>query len=161
MGGRAVRTGPEFGNIYDHFTVEYEYPNGIRNLAMSSQMLGTTNRVSNRIEGTEGWGTVNRATAKIEGKNPYQYDGEPKSAEEALFAALIKGIREGKPMNDGKMVAEATMTAIMGRTSAYTGRELKWDWIMNASILDLTPPKYEMGPLPVAPVPLPGQTPLI
>jgi len=161
MGGRAVRTGPEFGNIYDHFTVEYEYPNGIRNLAMSSQMLGTTNRVSNRIEGTEGWGTVNRATAKIVGKNAYQYDGEPKSAEEALFAALIKGIREGKPMNDGKIVAEATMTAIMGRTSAYTGRELKWDWIMNASKLDLTPPKYEMGPLPVSPVPLPGQTPLI
>ncbi len=161
MGGRAVRTGPEFGNIYDHFTVEYEYPNGIRNLAMSSQMLGTTNRVSNRIEGTEGWGTVNRATAKIVGKNPYQYDGQPKSAEENLFAALIKGIREGKTMNDGKIVAEATMTAIMGRTSAYTGRELKWDWIMNASKLDLTPPKYEMGPLPVSPVPLPGQTPLV
>jgi predicted dehydrogenase len=161
MGGRAVRTGPEFGNIYDHFTVEYEYPNGIRNLAMSSQMAGTTNRVSNRIEGTEGWGTVNRATAKIEGKHPYQYEGEPKSAEEILFAALIKGIREGKPMNDGKIVAEATMTAIMGRTSAYTGRELKWDWIMNASKLDLTPAKYEMGPLEVAPVPLPGQTPLI
>jgi predicted dehydrogenase len=152
MGGRAVRTGPEFGNIYDHFTVEYQYPEGIRNLAMSSQIAGTTNRVSNRIEGTDGWGTVNRATAKIEGKNPYNYDGEPKSAEEMLFAALIKGIREGNPMNDGKIVAEATMTAIMGRTSAYTGRELKWDWIMNASKLDLTPPKYEMGPLAVSPL---------
>jgi predicted dehydrogenase len=161
MGGRAVRTGPEFGNIYDHFTVEYEYPGGIRNLAMSQQMEGTTNRVSNRIEGTEGWGTVNRATSKIEGKNPYKFDGEPKSAEEVQFAALIKGIREGKQMNDGKIVAEATMTAIMGRTSAYTGRELKWDWIMNASKLDLTPSKYEMGPLEVAPVPLPGKTPLI
>jgi predicted dehydrogenase len=161
MGGRAVRTGPEFGNIYDHFTVEYQYPNGIRNLAMSSQMAGTTNRVSNRIEGTEGWGTVNRATASIEGKNPYKYDGEPKSAEETLFSALIQGIRDGKKMNDGKIVAEATMTAIMGRTSAYTGRELKWDWIMNASKLDLTPPKYEMGPLPVAPISLPGQTPLV
>jgi predicted dehydrogenase len=161
MGGRAVRTGPEFGNIYDHFTVEYEYPGGIRNLAMSSQMAGTTNRVSNRIEGTEGWGSVNRATANIEGKNPYKYDGEPISAEETMFAALIKGIRDGKPMNDGKIVAEATMTAIMGRTSAYTGRELKWDWIMNASKLDLTPKKYEMGPLAVAPVSLPGQTPLV
>jgi predicted dehydrogenase len=161
MGGQAVRKGPEFGNIYDHFTVEYEYPGGIRNLAMSSQMAGTTNRVSNRIEGTDGWGTVNRATARIEGKNPYQYDGEPKSAEETMFAALIKGIRDGKPMNDGKIVAEATMTAIMGRTSAYTGRELKWDWIMNASKLDLSPKKLEMGPLAVAPISLPGQTPLI
>jgi predicted dehydrogenase len=161
MGGRAVRTGPEFGNIYDHFTVEYQYPNGIRNLAMSAQMAGTTNRVYNRIEGTEGWGMVNRATSHIEGHNPYEYDGEPKSAEEALFAALIKGIRDGKPMNDGRIVAEATMTAIMGRTSAYTGRELKWDWVMKASKLDLRPKKYEIGPLPVEPVALPGITQLV
>jgi len=161
MGGRAVRRGPEFGNIYDHFTVEYEYPGGIRNLAMSSQMAGTTNRVSNRIEGTEGWGTVNRATSKIEGKSPYQYDKEPINPEKAMFSTLIKGIREGKPMNDGRIVAEATMTAILGRTSAYTGREIKWDWIMNASKLDLTPDKLEIGPLEVAPVSLPGQTQLI
>jgi len=161
MGGRAVRRGPEFGNIYDHFTVEYEYPGAMRNLAMSAQMAGTTNRVSNRIEGTDGWGTVDRATAKIEGKKPWNFNGEPKNAEEVLFSALIKGIRDGQPMNDGRLVAEATMTAIMGRTSAYTGRELKWDWIMKASKQDLTPEKYEMGPLPVAPVSLPGQTPLI
>ncbi len=161
MGGRAVRTGPEFGNIYDHFTVEYQYPNGIRNLAMSAQMAGTTNRVYNRIEGTKGWGMVNRATSHIEGLNPFKYDGEPKSAEEALFAALIQGIRDGKPMNDGKIVAEATMTAIMGRTSAYTGRELKWDWVMKASKLDLRPKKYEIGPLPVEPVALPGITQLV
>ncbi len=161
MGGRAVRTGPEFGNIYDHFTVEYEYPGGMRNLAMSAQMAGTTNRVSNRIEGSEGWGTVDRATSRIEGKNPWKFDKEPKNAEEVLFSSLIRGIRDSNPMNDGKLVAEATMTAIMGRTSAYTGRELKWDWIMKASKQDLRPAKYEMGPLPVAPVSLPGQTPLV
>jgi len=48
--------------------------------------------------------------------------------EEVMFAALFKAIREGKTINDGKLVAEATMTGIMGRTSAYTGRELKWDY---------------------------------
>jgi predicted dehydrogenase len=161
MGGRAVRTGPEFGNIYDHFTVEYEYEGGMRNLAMSAQMEGTTNRVSNRIQGSKGWGTVDRATARIEGEKPWRFEGEKKNPEEVLFAHLIEGIRRGEYMNDGKIVAEATMTAIMGRTSAYTGRELKWDWIMNASKQDLTPPKYEMGPLPVVPVSLPGQTPLV
>jgi predicted dehydrogenase len=161
MGGRSVRTGPEFGNIYDHFTVEYEYPNGMRNLAMSGQMAGTTNRVSNRIEGTKGWGTVDRGSARIEGEDPWKFEEEQKNPEEVLFADLINSIREGKPINNGKIVAEASMTAIMGRTSAYTGRELKWDWIMNASKLDLTPAKYELGPLPVAPVSLPGQTALI
>jgi hypothetical protein len=53
------------------------------------------------------------------------------------------------------------MTAILGRMSAYTGRALKWDWAMNASKLDLTPPAYELSTLPVAPVPVPGKTPLV
>jgi predicted dehydrogenase len=161
MGGRAVRRGPEFGNIYDHFTVEYEYPNGMRNLAMASQMAGTTNRVYNRIEGTEGWGTVDRATARIEGRRPYKFGGEVKNPEQVLFAALIQGIRGGNVVNEGKIIAEATLTAIMGRISAYTGRAVKWDWVMNASKLDLSPRKYEMGPLAVAPISLPGQTPLV
>jgi hypothetical protein len=53
------------------------------------------------------------------------------------------------------------MTVLMGRMSAYTGRAIQWTWMMNGSKLDLTPPKYEMGPLPVAPVAVPGQTELI
>ena len=53
------------------------------------------------------------------------------------------------------------MTAIMGRMSAYTGRALKWDWVMNASKLDLTPSRYELGDTPVAPVAIPGKTPLV
>jgi hypothetical protein len=58
-------------------------------------------------------------------------------------------------------LAEATMTGIMGRMSAYTGRALKWDWVMKASTLDLGPTRYEMGPLPVEPVAAPGRTPLV
>ena len=50
------------------------------------------------------------------------------------------------------------MTGVLGRTAVYTGRAIQWDWIMNASKLDLRPPKYELGPLPVPPVPLPGRT---
>lgn len=49
----------------------------------------------------------------------------------------------------------------MGRIGAYTGRALKWDWAMNASKLDLTPPQYEMCELPAAEVAVPGKTQLI
>ena len=49
----------------------------------------------------------------------------------------------------------------MGRMSAYTGRALKWDWAMNASKLDLSPPKYEFGNLKMRPVAIPGKTQLI
>jgi len=46
--------------------------------------------------------------------------------------------------------------------SAYTGRALKWDWAMNASKLDFTPPKYDFGvDLPVRPVAVPGETQLV
>jgi len=63
--------------------------------------------------------------------------------------------------NEGNQVAEITMNAIMGRMSAYTGRALMWDWAMKASKLDLSPPKYEFGGLPMRPVAVPGKTRLI
>jgi hypothetical protein len=53
------------------------------------------------------------------------------------------------------------MTAILGRMSAYTGRAMKWDWAIKSSKLDLTPPRYELGDLPVGPVAIPGVTPLV
>ena len=74
---------------------------------------------------------------------------------------LIAAIKSGKPLNEGRQVAESTLTAIMGRMSAYTGRALSWDWVMNASALDLTPPRFEWGALPPLEVAVPGKTALI
>ena len=92
---------------------------------------------------------------------PWEFDGQGSSGDLEMHGALIRAIREKQPINEGVRLAEATMTGIMGRMSAYTGRALKWDWAMNASKLDLRPAKYEMGPLPVEPVAMPGRTPLI
>ena len=158
MGGREVRTGPEYGNVFDHFAVEYEYPDGVRVMSMASQINGTTNRESERIVGTRG---VALGHGVIEGQNPYKYEGESHNPYVREQADLIASIRRGSPINEGKNVAESTMTAIMGRMSAYTGRALKWDWVMNASKLDLSPPKYELGDLPVKPVAVPGKTKLV
>ena len=63
----------------------------------------------------------------------------------------------GKPLNEGRQVAESTMTAIMGRMSAYTGRALSWDRILNASKLDLTPGPLAFGSLPPLILAVPGQ----
>ncbi|MHC4623314.1 MAG: Gfo/Idh/MocA family protein [Planctomycetota bacterium] len=161
MGGRQVRTGPEYGNIFDHFAVEYEYPNGVRVLSMCSQINGTTSRVSERVVGTKGFSYTTRGVGYIEGRSPYKYDGPRVRAMVEEHADLIKSIREGKPINEGRQVAESTLTAIMGRISAYTGRALKWDWVMNASELDLTPAEYKMGDLPARPVAIPGKTQLV
>jgi predicted dehydrogenase len=158
MGGREVRTDEKYGNIFDHFAIEFEYANGARVLSMCRQIDGCTDRVSERIVGTKG---TSNCSNKIEGSNAYLYEGPDPDAYVQEHADLIKSIREGNPLNEGRQVAESTMSAIMGRMSAYTGREMSWDWAMNTSTLDLSPPEYKMTDLPVQPVAVPGQTKLI
>jgi predicted dehydrogenase len=156
MGGREVR---DLGNIYDHFAIEYEYPNGVRVLGMCRQIDGCHSRVDERIVGTKG---VAHGHGEIEGRRAYKYEGKSPDPYVQEQADLIASIRQGKPINEGRNVAESTMAAIMGRMSAYTGRALKWDWAMNASKLDFTPPKYDFGvDLPVRPVAIPGETQLV
>jgi predicted dehydrogenase len=161
LGGRQVRTGPEYGNVYDHFAVEYEYPGGVRVEYMGAQMDKVTDRQDNRMVGTKGRAYTDSGNLIIEGDKPFRYDGPSPSPVIKQHADQIAAIRNGERLNEGKRVAESTMTCIMGRMSAYTGRALKWDWVMNASKLDLSPPKYEFGDLEMRPVAMPGQTPLI
>ena len=161
MGGRQVRTGPEYGNIFDHFAVEYEYANGARVLSMCRQIDGCTNNISERVIGTEGVCYTDGSNASIEGPKAYKYQGESLNPYVQEHKDLIASIRAGKPLNEGRRIAESTLTAIMGRMSAYTGRALKWDWVMQASELVLSPPSYEFGDLPVRPVAVPGKTPLV
>ncbi len=161
LGGRQVRTGPEYGDVYDHFAIEYEYPGGVRVEYMGAQMDKVTDRQDNRVVGTKGQAYTDSGNFIIEGANPYKYDGPNPDPVILQHAEQIAAIRKGEHLNEAKRVAESTMTCIMGRMSAYTGRALKWDWVMNASKLDLTPPKYEFGDLPPRPVAMPGQTPLI
>jgi predicted dehydrogenase len=164
MGGRQSRTGPEFGNIWDHFTVEYEYPNGIRVMSMCSQIEGSTPKVQERVLCTKGATVTDRSMGYIEdtrGQKVFTYNERIHSGEVAQFENLIRSVREGKPINECRRIAESTMTLILGRMSAYTGRAIKWDWAMKASKLDLSPQRLEMGELPVAPVAVPGKTQLI
>ena len=158
MGGRQARTGPEFGNIYDHFAVEYEYPNGVRAISLCRQTQGAAERVEERIVGTKG---VALSSGQITGETPWQFTADEPSPYVQEHIDLIASIRRGTPLNEGRQIAESTMSAIMGRMSAYTGRAMSWDWAMQSSKLDLSPTKYEFGPNPVDPVAIPGFTPLI
>jgi predicted dehydrogenase len=158
MGGRQARTGPEFGNIFDHFAVEYEYPNGVRIMSMCRQTEGAAERVEERLVGTKG---VAFGYGEIKGAAPWKFEGEEINPYVQEHADLIAAIRSGKPLNEGRRVAESTMCAIIGRMSAYTGRAINWDWAMNSSLLDLTPKNFEFGPNPVDPVAVPGFTPLV
>lgn len=156
LGGRQVRTDPAYGHVYDHFTTEYEYPNNVKVLSMCRQIDGTASRVEERVQGTKG--TTNCA-GSIRGESAWRFEGESPNPYVQEHTDLIASIRAGKPLNEGRRIAESTLTAIMGRMSAYTGQEVTWDQAMNSK-LSLMPAKLEMGPMPVPPVAVPGKTPL-
>jgi hypothetical protein len=161
MGGREVRTAPEYGNVFDHFAIEYEYPNGVRVEYMGSQIDGFTNRNDQRLVGTKGRAYTDFGRVVIEGRNQTEYAWDRVDPCIKQHADQIAAIRQGKRFNEGRRIAESTLTSIMGRMSAYTGRALKWDWAMKASKLDLNPPKYEFGDLQMRPVAVPGKTQLV
>jgi predicted dehydrogenase len=161
MGGRQVRVGPEYGNIFDHFAVEFEYPNGVRVSSMCRQTKGCNDRVEERIVGTKGVAWSTSSATRITGATSWTFEGEETNPYVQEHIDLIASIRRGAPLNEGRQIAETTLCAIMGRMSAYTGRAISWEWAMNSSKLDLSPAKYAFGPNPVDPVAVPGFTPLI
>jgi myo-inositol 2-dehydrogenase / D-chiro-inositol 1-dehydrogenase len=161
-GGRQVRTGPEYGHIYDHFNVEYRYPGGARVQATCRQMRGTANRNANRIVGTKGVAMVNPRNAHIishDGETLFRRPDAGNNPYVQTHVDLVAAVRNGEPINETEEVAESTLTAILGREAAYTGQELTREQVRDAD-MDLLPPKLEPGPLPEFEVPRPGVTPL-
>lgn len=148
----------DFGNIYDHFSVVYEYDNGVRVVSMCSQIPGTTPRIGERIVGAKGIATAGQIT----GPNEWKYTGPEVNGQEQEHKDLVASIRnEGPYLNQGKRVADSTMTAILGRMVAYTGREVSYGWALNRSQLDITPKNWAIGPNPLPPRPIPGTMELI
>jgi len=160
MGGRETRTDAKYGNIFDHFAIEYEYGDGRQALSFCRQQDGTDGRVEETIFGSRGSLTTRPGYAVIKGQADWRFDGEngnPYVHEHRDLIASLRG--EGSYLNEGQRVAESTLTAIMGRMSAYTGKAVTWEQAINSK-LDLSPPEYAFGDLAVRPVSVPGRTPL-
>lgn len=161
LGGRQQRVEPEFGDSYDHFAVEFEYPGGVRIEYMGAQIDGMTDRNNQRVVGTKGMLYNDFGRVVITGPNAAEIAWDQNDPCLKQHADQIEAIRRDQRLNEGRRIAESTLTSIMGRMSAYTGRALKWDWAMNASKLDLTPPSYGFGDLPMPSAAIPGKTQLI
>ncbi|MEM9481485.1 MAG: Gfo/Idh/MocA family oxidoreductase, partial [Verrucomicrobiota bacterium] len=161
VGGRQERVQPQYGNGYDHFATEFEFPNGVRVSSMCRQQTNATGYIAERLVGTKGQVYLNGGQGEIFGENTYKYDGPNVDPYVQEHANLIKSIRDGAAINEGEQVARSTLSAIGGRMCAYTGRTMKWEWVMQKSQLDLSPEKYEFGDLEVDPPAAPGTTKLI
>ena len=180
VSGRQVRTDPEYGNIYDHHSVVYEYENGVKFYALARQQPNCYNAYTETLLGTKGRCDLQKG--EIVGETNWKhgeqagdmsgYAGRGKGKlrpmhqveQDELFAA----IRAGKVINNGEYMCQSTLLAILGRTAGYTGQEITWEQ-MKESKLDLSPERYAFDATPPIvkdadgkyPVAMPGVTPFV
>ena len=153
-GGRQVRTETKFGDVYDHFSIVYEWADGTKCFASTRQMADCHNETEDFIYGTEGTAKVLANT--IKGKTDWKFDGKKPSMYQLEHIALMKAIRDGKPINNGDYMCKSTLMAIMGREAAYSGQVIKWDDAL-ASNQKLGPDRPDWGPAPEVEIRMPGQ----
>ena len=158
MGGRQVRTDPKFGNIWDHFTVVYEYAGGQKVFLQCRQTANCQGDNQDQAIGTKGVAQLMRHTITGE-KGKWKHPGEHDFG--AMYQlehdALFAGIRSGKPVNDAEAAANSTLMAVLGREAAYSGQRLTWANAL-ASKQNLVPAACAWGEHPVPPPAMPGRT---
>jgi predicted dehydrogenase len=157
-GGRQVRVDPIYGNIYDHFSIVYQYENGTRGYHNCRHWRNTYQQTKDYILGSKG--TCDVFGSRITGETKWRF---PKREDDAYnmyqteHNELFAGIRAGKPINNGVYMARSTLLGIMGRMAAYTGVLVTWENALNSQE-SLSPASYTWGNVPVPPVALPGIT---
>ncbi len=157
VGGRMIPNGE--GNIYDHFEINYLYPNGVRAFVANRQIVGCYNENSDYIMGTEGTCTIGKGPVpRIEGKTQWTFTGKQYDMYQKEHDEMFAAIRKNQPINNGKRMATSTMLAIMGRMAAYTGQQITWEQAMNSQE-KLVPDNLDWnGKLDVKPIAQPGIT---
>ncbi len=139
-GGRQSRTEDQFGNVYDHFAIVFEYEDGRKGYHFSRQQKGCTRAYGVDFMGDEGRCEidVSRKHKIIRSGWEWNWEGERKNMYQNEHNTLFASIRKGKPFHDGNMMANSTMLAIWGRMVAYTGQTLTWEEALNSNEV-LTP----------------------
>ena len=134
-GGRQVRTDPKYGNIYDHFAVEFEYASGAKGYHFTRQQAGTAHRNSVDVLGSEGNAVVNIGNQyELNGKKPWKYDGPRNNMYQTQHDELFAAIRNGKVINDGEWMANSTLLAIWARMVGYSGQVITFEQALNSEI---------------------------
>jgi predicted dehydrogenase len=154
LGGRQSRRGTRHGHIFDHFAVEYEYPNGVTMFSQCRQINGCKSIVGEFVAGSRGTSNCADFIQPKDGER-WRYRGPAISPYRKEHENLIASIRAGEPINEAQSIAESTMTGIIGREAVYSGQEIQWDKAMQ-STKRLGPEKYEFGPYPTPPIARPG-----
>ncbi|MGA1236001.1 MAG: Gfo/Idh/MocA family protein [Limisphaerales bacterium] len=167
LGGRSSMTEAVYGDVFDHHSVVYEFPGGVRAYAFCRTTTGCYDESSSLIFGSKG--RANVTACRIEGENRWRWQGQgdPYQIEhDRLFA----GIREGRVVNNGEYMVQSTLMTVMGQISCYTGKEVTWEQISGSDFYygprpedchDGMEPPTRPGPDGRYPVYVPGRTVLL
>ena len=164
-GGRFTR--PDDSEMWDSVSVDYDYPDGRTVSFMCRQIPGTRGDVNNLVYGTEGVCQIGASNAGSRifdrsGKKVWEMAGKISDAYRQEHKDLVDSIRAGKPIVELKQTADSSMVAILGRTAAYTGQRVTWEFMTNESQLDLFPKNLSWdGSLESAGYAVPGRTKLV
>ena len=164
MGGCEVRKGPDYGEIFDHHAVEFEYADGSRCFSQCRHINGCWSNVSEHVVGTKGNCDVGGHV--IRGDNAWRYKKEgAKDPYQQEHDDLFDAIRNDKPYNEAENGAKSSMTAILGRMCTYSGKLIEWNDAINSKISvmpkeyawDAEPPTLP-GPDGMYKIAVPGKT---
>ncbi|HVY70562.1 MAG TPA: Gfo/Idh/MocA family oxidoreductase [Verrucomicrobiae bacterium] len=133
MGGCEVRKGKDYGEIFDHHAVEFEYADGTRCYSQCRHINGCWSSVSEYAVGTKG--SVDISGYRIKGENAWRFTQEgAKDPYQQEHDDLFDAIRNNKPYNEAERGAKSSLTAILGRMATYTGKIIEWDQALNSPI---------------------------
>ncbi|MBA3313639.1 MAG: Gfo/Idh/MocA family oxidoreductase [Planctomycetota bacterium] len=158
MGGRQVRTGKEYGNIFDHHFVEFTYADGTKMFSQCRQIPGCQNRVAEFVEATDGEAELagSRSTLAKGGKKywrPARLRGEANvSPYQIEHNVLFDAIANDKPHHEVEYGARSTMTAILGRFATYSGKAVTWDEALGSDHVLTTDAESWEAKAPVSPL---------
>jgi len=136
-GGRQARVEEVYGNVWDHFAIEYDFANGAKGFHFSRQQQGCSNTNKVEVIGTGGLGVVDvgKGIHEIHGANAWKYEGENNNPYETQHEELFASIRAGKPMNEGELMANSTMLAVLGRMVGYSGQTITWEDALKSEVV--------------------------
>lgn len=134
VGGRQWRTDKKYGNIYDHFSVELDYGDGLKGNLSTRQLTGGSSKNSVEIAGSLGNAFCEGNRHEIWGKNQWKYEGERNNMYQTEHDAFFASIRKETGINDGEMAANSTLVAIMSRDAAYSGQVITWEDALNSKV---------------------------
>ena len=164
IGGREVRKGKEYGEIFDHHVVQFEYPDGMILDSQCRHQPGTVANVSEHLIGSKGKATEGKIT-DLQGNQIWRHrDKDDKNPYQVEHDVLFDCVANNKPVNDAEHGAIATMTSILGRMATYTGQKIKWDDAIKSEV-NLAPEAFTWATMPKTlpdmngfyPVPVPGK----